>query len=265
MRRQPFIKILIIIVAIVCVIFLNNFIFGNFFQDLFYRVMNKPLAFIKDSSAGLSNYYSFFLKARKISEENLRLKEENNKLRGNAAEIDSLERENNVLRAELGVAARINSPLLLADIFSIQKTSLASVVLINKGKRDGVKKNLPVIASGNVLVGIVQEVFDGSSLVSLVDDPRTQVSVRVQGLNVIGNTAGELGGKMALDLITNKEEVKENDLLVTNGLDGLPESLLVGRIDNIQPSAAGLFQKIQTRGIFDMSAGSKIFVILVNH
>ena len=262
MQKNTVRKILLAILAVSGVILLNRYVLGNLFQDLFYRVVSKPGVFFSRELGKLSKYGSSFFNIGAIIKENNKLKEENNVLLGRIAELEGLRRENEFLRNELKVATRLNSQLLIVGIFSIQKNALSSTALINKGKSDGVKKSMAVITSGNILVGVVNEVFDNSALVLLLDDPRSVISVRFQESNVLAETRGELLGSLKVNLVTYKEEVKEGDTIITSGLDGLKESLLVGRVSKVKSGSGCLFREVAAKPLFDLSLGSGLFVIL---
>lgn len=262
MQKNPLWKILLISFAIVGAVFFNNLVLDNLAQNLFYKIAAGPGPFLAKGLAGISRLGKGFLSGRAIVEENKKLQEENRFLLGRVAEIDGLKRENEFLRNELKIAPRFENRLLLAQIFSIQKNTVSSTALINKGKADGIGKSMAVITSGNILVGVVDQTFDNSALILLLDDPRPLISIRVQGSNVLAQTKGKLDGSFKVDLVTHEEEIKEGDLIVTSGLDGLKESLLVGRVSEVKSTSAGLFKEATGKPLFDLSLGSGVFVIL---
>lgn len=261
-RKKLFSRISIVAVAMFGLIFLNSYFLGNFFQNLFYRISDKPGQFLTARLQRFSRYARGFLNAKEIIQNNAKLKEENETLLGRTAELENLKRENQFLRTELGVSKKLNSKLLLARIFNIQKTPLSSTILINKGRLDGVKKSMAVITAGNIMAGIVDQVFDNTSRILSLDDPRAKINARIQESNMLVSTAGKLGGNLMLELITNQEDVKESDLVITSGLDGLPESLPMAKITKIESGKGNLFKKVEAKAIFDPSLGSDLFVIL---
>lgn len=255
-------KILLIVFIVMGVIFLNNYVLDNFLQNEFYRAVSKPGIFLSEALGKISKYSVSFFNRRAVVRENDELKKENNVLLGHIAELEGLKRENDFLRNELKVAPRLDSQLLLVEIFSVQKNGLFSTALINKGRADGVEKSMAVITSGNILVGRVNEVFENSALVLLIDDPRSVVSVRFQGSNIIAEAKGDLQNGLKINEVTYQEEIKESDMIVTSGLDGLKESLLVGRVSGVKPGSGGLFREVIAKPLFDLSLGSDLFVIL---
>ncbi len=255
-------KILLIVFIVIGVIFLNNYILDNFLQNLLYRAVSRPGIFLSEALGKVSKYGGSFFNRGAVVRENDELKKENNILLGHVAELESLERENDFLRNELKVAPRLGSQLLIVEIFSVQRNGLYSTALINKGKADGIEKSMAVITSGNILVGAISEVFDNSALVLLVDDPRSIISIRFQGSNILAEARGDLQNGLKINEVTYQEEIKEGDMIVTSGLDGLKESLLVGRVSKVKPGSGGLFREVVAKPLFDLSLGSDLFVIL---
>ncbi len=262
MPKKSFKKIVVILLTVSILIFLNNYFLNNFVQNLFYRIVEKPGTFLIEKYDTVSDYGRGLLRADEVARENEQLKEQNNILLGQVAEIEGLKRENDLLRGELQVARRLDSRLLIVRLFNIQKNALSSTALINKGETTGIEKSMAVIMSGNILVGVVDEVFENSARVLLLDDPRTQINVRVKDTNILAETTGELNNRLSLDLVTQEDEVKEGDMVVTSGLDGFNESLPVGIVESVGTGSSDLFQKVIVKPLFDLSLGSSLFVIL---
>lgn len=255
-------RFLLTIVVLILAIFLNDYFFNNFFQNFIYKEFSRPSAFLINKVFNLSRYSSGFLRAKNTIEESLKLKEENILLRGQLAELDSLKRENDFLRKQLVVAQRIDRQLLLVQIFNIQRGVLSSAALINKGANDGIKKSMPIISAGNVLAGIVDQVFDNSASVILLDDSRAQISGRIQESRVLVGARGGLHDNITINLVANSDEVKEGDIIITSGLDGLPDSLLIAKVTKVETQGGALFKSVTASPFFDPLLGLSLFVIL---
>jgi len=260
MRKGHLVKIFLVLLAVLGVVFLNNRILGNFLQNVFYKTAAKTGILLVEKANEFSRYATAFLNRGAVIKENEELKKENKILLGKIAELEALKRENDFLRNELKVAPRLSGKLLMAEIFSIQKNGLYSTILINKGKNDGIEKAMPVVASGNILAGTVGEVFDKSALVLLVDDPRSVISVRFLESGILAEAEGNLGN-LKINQVGYQEEIKEGDMIVTSGLDGLMKSLPVGKVVKVG-SGGGLFREVIAKPLFDLSLGSELFVIL---
>ena len=176
--------------------------------------------------------------------------------------IEKLERENDQLRKQLGVSARSTKSQIVADIISFEQNNIASAITIDKGSDDGVKEGLAVVSGGNVLLGVVREVFPRSSRVYLIDDPRVRMSIRILNSPLLAELEGSLRGKFILNLIARSETVNFDAMVVTSGLDGLPENLVVGTITTIEDKPDGLFRDARGKVMYNLGNSAVIFVIL---
>lgn len=255
-------KYFTIVLIVLSIVLINRYLAGNFLQNVFYKIIVGPGIFLNERISFIRRISSSFLRSRQITEEIVKISEENNILRGESAELENLRRENQFLRDQLGASRRLDAELVIAQIFHIEHGAASSTALINKGTKDGVEKHAPLIAAGDILVGLVDEVFDETARVLLLDDSRVKVSGRIQSSKILTDVIGELGEKLQLGLISVNDEVKEGDLVITSGLDGLPEALLVAKIIKVETPSGALFKTVTAQTLFDPSLGSGLFVIL---
>jgi rod shape-determining protein MreC len=100
-------------------------------------------------------------------------------LEKNAADIRL---ENNRLREQLGFSQALGYRHVAAEIIGIDPDNLFSAFVINKGKRDGITNNMPVIAYQNgveTLVGKVVQSAQFESLVMPLYDANSYISSRL--------------------------------------------------------------------------------------
>ncbi|MEK7151248.1 MAG: rod shape-determining protein MreC [Patescibacteria group bacterium] len=262
MVRNFYKKYLIIVGVVGGIIILNNFLLGNFFRNTFYKIIFNPAVFISKKLPGVANFSSRFLKTQRLVDENLQIREENNILLGELSQLENLKRENKFLRDELGVSRKINEELLLARIFNIRRDALTATAVINKGQKDGIRKSFLVIATGNIVVGLIDQVFENYSSVLLLDDPRTKISGRIQNSNVLVNVFGKLHNELSLGLVTAGDKIEDGSTIVTSGLDGLPEAMPIAKVIKIETQAGALFKAVTASPLFDQSLGSNLFVVI---
>jgi rod shape-determining protein MreC len=261
--KNNFIKrILFSFFIIVILVLVNTLLLHNFFQNLVYKEFTSVGGIFTRKVLLFSRLSAGFINTKATIQKNAELTVENELLRSQLAELESLQKENGLLRTELNVAAKIRSPLILAQIFSVQKSAVSSTIMINTGSANGIKKGDAVISSGNVLAGIVDQVFKNTALVLLTDDPRVKISARIEDSNILAGTRGSLLGNMVLESVANTDDVKENETVVTSGLDGLPEALLIGRLTKIESPTGQLFKTVTAHMLFDLGLGPNLFVIL---
>lgn len=253
-------------IAVSAILLINKYLFVDFWTDGLYMIFNKPGVFLVDNLGKAADFsakvfYSSF-QISKITAENEDLKTENLKLLSEVARLKKSEQENDLLRKQLTIPVEDQRQLLAAKVFSLNQNSAASTLLINKGTKDHAEKSMAVIAPGNVLIGALNRVFNDYSEVLLLDDPRSTASVKIGDAGIIANARGVGHGQVSLELVTNNESVSQNDLVVTSGLDNLPEVLLLGKISNVGLKGGNLFKTV-TAGLFDYPVTNpNLFVIL---
>lgn len=174
---------------------------------------------------------------------------------------EALERENNLLRSQLGVQTRSSPDLVIAKITAVHRTALVSLIRINRGTAEGIQKGMTVISGGNVLVGTIIEVGEHSAEVLLPDDPRSAISVRIHDTDILAESRGNLSGMVDLNLISQTEIISPDSLILTSGLDHFPEALIIGRITSVERGESQLFKKVEGRISFTVLGGPLVFII----
>lgn len=193
--------------------------------------------------------------------ENQILNQENRRFFSASLKMAELEKENELLRKELGVARKRGWKIEIARIFQLNISGDFQTALIDKGSNQGIQKEMAVVFEGDILLGVVKEVFADSAVIFLVNDPRVSVSVRSRDSQVAARARGNSGRGMSLELVTNQEIVEIGELFLTSGLDGLPNLLIVGSVSNIKSGNGGLFQDISIEPLFKNMPPENVFVL----
>ena len=255
-------KYFIILGLVLALIGVNRFS-DNSISNLVYQILREPGIFFSRQFAKASGYGRGVFDLKNILGENRRLKDENAGLLGKLTNLSKLEKTNDLLREQLNIQPENERRLVLVKIINLTHNGAASAILVNKGAKDGIKKSMAIISGGNVLAGVVKEVFDNSARVILLDDPRSLVSVRVLGKNIVGGARGAAGrlGEVSLDLITNQENLAVDDLVTTSGFDNLPEGLLIGRVNRAELSGGNLFKAVEVKLFFEPFNHPELFVV----
>jgi rod shape-determining protein MreC len=114
-------------------------------------------------------------------------------------------------------------------------------VTVNRGLRDGIEPNAPVIGPGG-LIGRVIAVGTSASQVQLLSDRLSAVAVLLARSRARGIASGA-GDLLQLKYVSNLEDVEAGDLVVTSGIDGIyPKGLAVGRVLSVV-NGSGLFKE----------------------
>lgn len=224
-------------------------------------VFEYPLLSVYRNLGQLRHRIVSFFQIKNILKENQYLIEENRRFRAENLQIVELRKENDLLRKELGVAEKKGYTLEMARISQLSLDGPFRTALINKGEKDGLKAGQAAIFHGDILVGVVKEVYPNSALVFLLSDPRVIINVKVVESDISARARGALDDGLKLELVTNQEEIKEGQTVITNGLDGLPDLLIAGRVSVVRTPSGELFKTVKVTPTFGDWLLEDIFII----
>ncbi|MFH1577895.1 MAG: rod shape-determining protein MreC [Candidatus Omnitrophota bacterium] len=149
-------------------------------------------------------------------------------------ESEELYLENIRLRKLLDFKEKSAYPLTPANVVGYDPSNLSSIIIIDKGKKQGVKPGLAVIVNEG-LVGRIIDAGDLTSKVLLIDDINSGVAAFIQRNRQKGLISGSLGGRIILHYLPPEADIEVGDLVITSGLGGLyPKGILIGRVAKIQ-------------------------------
>lgn len=211
---------------------------------------------------GLSDTTSFLGSIGELKGENERLLADNTRLLAENARYEAVASENDELRRELEMLPRENYRLKPAGIIGRDTAGLGNWLTIDAGSFAGVTEGMPVIVYGGVLIGRVTEVFPQSARIMLLSNPDSLVSgITLEG-EAQGIVKGEYGLGILLDMVLQDATLQAGHRVVTSGLGGTyPKNLLIGVIDDPQPTADLLYQRAAVTSPVDYSSLHHVFLI----
>lgn len=200
-----------------------------------------------------------------------KFKDENIELTKKLLDHKKLQSENEALKDQFETSFPRPQNLLHAKIVGapsfVPGVSFPSVFIINKGEKDGVKKNQAVVFKDN-LIGKIEETTNYLSKVILLSNNSFSLTVKTER-GALGVIKGEGNGKVTLDNVLLAEDLKRDDFIYTRGdLDengvGIPEDLIIGKIESIEKNPSALFQKAKVQSAIDFTKLFDVFVVISN-
>ena len=183
----------------------------------------------------IGEYENYFTSKRTLSDENQRLKEENQLLLLRAARLNELEVENARLRSLVEAVPRTTSHTKTAEVLGRVSDPFVSRLQINLGERDGLVTGMPVIGVYGVL-GQVNRTVLHQAEVRLLTEQHQQISVVNErtGVHYIATGTGE----PELDL-------RAGDRLVTSGFDKIfPRNIAVATVTSVTHTPGETYQRV---------------------
>ncbi|HOQ60630.1 MAG TPA: rod shape-determining protein MreC [Vicinamibacterales bacterium] len=196
-----------------------------------------------------------------VREENARLARDAEALRGALAEARASASGTEGLRALVGVRASVPWTTTGARVVAGSASPDYRSVTIDKGSRDGVRRNMAVIAQGGV-VGRVAIAAASASTVQFVVDRSAAVSGRVERTRSEGIALGNGDATLRFEYLSATADVQPDDAVVTAGLDGIyPAGLALGRVVDVR-RAGPAYTRVTIKAAVDFSRLEYVLVIV---
>ncbi|WP_040207796.1 rod shape-determining protein MreC [Neobacillus jeddahensis] len=246
-------RLIILLVSIIVLVALIGFSLRE------REKLSWPEQFIKDTSGWVqslvskpTNYVAgFFENLQDLTntyEENKELKSRIENLASLEAQVQELKKDNEELRDVLGEEKTLRDfEPLPATVIGRNPDRWHEMIIIDKGKLNGIKKNMAVVTA-NGLIGKVKSVTQFSSTVQLLSsmDPKNRISAVVQGeTDIYGLVEGYDDEKKLLMVkaIPSGAKIEKGQKVVTSGLgDIFPQGLMIGKVVEVKQDQYGLNQ-----------------------
>lgn len=260
-------KILIGVVVFLFLIFILNIFVAPIKNG--FHVLSLPIQkTFWTAGESSSNFFGSLFNGVYLSNENEKLRQENQKLLSQVAALQSIT-QGNQAQSDVSTSCQNSGfKLVMAGVSGLDNDILS----INKGSGDGVSEGMPVISQQGVLFGKILRVYKNYSDVMLISNINSVVNVKVQAASaegfgepskeVDGVVKGSGGLTAYLDLIPVDAVINSGDVLVTSALDkSFPKDLLVAKITQIQKNDQKPFQQAQISLFSDVKIADNLFVI----
>jgi rod shape-determining protein MreC len=134
---------------------------------------------------------------------------------------------------------------------------------IDRGQRDGIKRNMGVITPDGV-VGKVIEAYANTAQVLLLTDKDSGVGALLADSRIQSPVGGTGEPLLLMKYVPNDDNVSNGERVVTSGMDRIfPRDLPVGTIVEIKPGNP--FKQIRVRPAANLERLEEVIVLLTLH
>ncbi len=220
-------------------------------QEFFWKVGNS-----------FSESLDLLAKTKNLVQNLDQVEKENQKLKTENLNLQNLQSENEKLRRALDLNLEKQFKLDLVHV--VAKNPFQDEILINKGLKDGLLENMPVITENKILVGKIKTCLNNFAWVSLISDKNISFGAEIQSEEKISGLAKGQGNlKILFDLIPQGKTAAKQDLVLTSGLEGtFPKGLLAGQVIKTNPSEIKPFQSAKIEPAFKITDLETVFIII---
>ena len=210
---------------------------------------------------GIRNMWNHYFALQNTSRENERLKSENDALKLQITQLQSKAAEADRLAALLKFRqTNTDVPMVSARVIGGSADSASQTIYLDRGERDGVRKNMGVITPDGV-VGKVIESYKDTSQVLLLTDEHSGVGAKLVSSGLQSPVGGTGEPLLVMKYIPNDDDVNSGERVVTSGMDRIfPRDLPVGTIADIK--AGNPFKQIRVRPAANLQRLEEVFVLL---
>jgi rod shape-determining protein MreC len=212
-------------------------------------------------ASGLNKTWRHYINLSTAADENHMLRGHLASLQSRILDYDEQVQENDRLRRLLGFSGRSEKKLLAAEVIGHDDLSQFESIRITRGKGDGVRVGMPVVAADGV-VGKIIRVGQHFADVQLLVDSDFHLDVLLQRTRVRGVLSGFAHSQCTLQL-HKRVEIRIGDTLITSGIvGGFPKGLPVGRVMRITYETENVAQSVTVEPWVDHRRLEEVMVIL---
>lgn len=210
----------------------------------------------------LTQFWRLYAEIGQIRSENRRLREEVERLSGEVARLREQAQATQRLEWLLNFRAQLPGRAIGARVIGRDSTQWFEVILVDRGARDGVRRNAPVVAAEG-LVGRVLTVTPTTAQVLLITDERSAVGVLLQQSREPGIVEGQGHALLRLKYVSRSREITVGELLVTSGMSELfPRGLPVGTVAAVVRQQGALYQEATVRPAANLTHLEEVLILL---
>ena len=247
------------ILAIALIFFALNLFKGQI-REFFYYISAPIQRFFWQLGDQSSDAISSFFSVKNLKKEADDLRIQNHDLLQQVGVLQALKDENEMLRSALGLELQKDYKVFLS--YAVGKDIAQEFLQIDKGAKNGIKANMPVITEQKVLVGKISEVHQNFSKVMLISDKKNSFDAAIQVKDISGVIKGRGRSEMIFDLISRDKDISNGDVITTSSIGGIfPPGLLVGTVESVEKNDIDPFQQVRVRPFFDISEIKSLFII----
>ena len=188
---------------------------------------------VEYSKTGVGGFWQSYIDLRHVRQQNRDLEDTVDRLRLEQAALLEDARQGQRLQAMLGFQQKYLYKTLPAQIIGSSGSDQSRVFYIDKGKSDGLVRDMAVI-SGDGIVGKIRDVFPNSAQVLVINDQTSGAGVILETTRIRGILRGNEQGQPQIVGILADNRIQPGENVLTAGGDQIfPRGLPVGVVEKV--------------------------------
>ncbi|SLM28963.1 MreC [Desulfamplus magnetovallimortis] len=237
---------------------------GNGAQRLAVSIVAPFQMLVSTTCSWCVNVWSVYFATANMAIENIELRKKLALAVAAQNRCRELELENSRLRRFMDFSRQSENPLIAAKVVGRDPSPWSKTLMIDKGRRDGLSKGLPVLVSDGV-VGQISDVFGSYARVLLVTDRNSAVDALVQSSRARGIVQGNNSDECIFKYALRKDRIVPGDLIVSSGFDQVfSKGMRIGTVVDVKKENSELFQTIYLKTFVDFDKLEEVLVSIEN-
>lgn len=205
--------------------------------------------------------WNHYFALQNTSRENEELRRENGALKLQITQLQSKAVEADRLATLLKFRqTNLEVPMVSARVIGGSADSASQTIYLDRGERDGIRRNMGVITPDGV-VGKVIESYKDTAQVLLLTDKDSGVGAMLADSRIQKPVGGTGESLLVMKYISNDDTVNPGERVVTSGMDRIfPRDLPVGTIADVKPGVP--FKQIRVRPSANLDRLEEVFVLM---
>jgi len=161
----------------------------------------------------------------------------------------------------LALRDRSNLETVAAEIIAASVSPDFRTLTIDKGKTNGIKGDMAVIASDGV-VGRIVVPSRTSAKVQMLIDRNAAAGALIERSRAQGIALGGGDERLRLEYVSEASDVVVGDLVVTSGIDGIyPKGFTIGQVESVEKNGPA-YRRITVKPAVKFSSLETVLVVL---
>ena len=211
-------------------------------------IVSPPERLLHSSGSGISWLWNNYFDLRHVRQQNQDLQKTVDRLRLEQAALLEDAKQGQRLQALLKFEQKYVYKTLPAEVIGTSGTDQSRVFTIDKGKSDGVDRDMAVITPDGI-VGKVRDVFGHTAQVLAINDQSSGAGVIMESTRIRGILRGNAAGQPQIEDVIRDQRIKAGEKVLTAGGDQIfPRGLPVGTVEKVvnDPERDGFVDVILT-------------------
>ena len=211
-------------------------------------------------------FYNYVFKYESLEAENAFLKKRVATLEDEIRSIDTLQRENERLRALSGLLKEHEDyDPVSAYIISWDSSNWRNTFTVGKGTNSGVSQGMCAVTEQGQVVGIVTDCGSNWATVTTILDSSLQISATLSSSGYNGIVQGahktDKENQLRMDYLSTEAVIRNNDQVVPTGSTLYPRGLILGYVVDAGLDGTGVAKYAVIEPAADFDALEQVYII----